>query len=45
MGYALSASLTQRPQAMAGALWVTFRANSVNKQFSQKTPGAQSHNP
>lgn len=45
MGYALSSSLTQRPQAIAGALWVTFKANSLNKQFSQKTPGVQSHNP
>lgn len=36
MGYALSASSTQRPQAIEGALWVTFNVNSLNKQFSKK---------
>lgn len=36
MSYASSASLAQRPQAIVGALWVTFKANSLNKQFSKK---------
>lgn len=45
MSYASLASLTQRLQAIAGTLWVTFKVNSLNKQFSQKIPGVQSHNP